>query len=426
MIKLNKWALSFMTMLLVSTGGQAADVKSSKPLEHVPNRSFYKDVFFDCGIGLTSRDTLPAVKMLGLSIERVAYDEMSDASEQNKFIAGDDSDWNGRLLYPDGEPRFKMIFIDGGSSLTHGTSLGEAGRRRIREFYNAGGSYVGTCAGAILASQGFDGNPNVPNYLHIWPAPFCHTEKAKIYTGMFIENKSPLLKYYDFGGDKYIAEVRHNQGNFPGDMPKGAEVLARYDYKEGGKMHNKPSVSAYKKDNITGRMVLCGSHPEEVTEGERRDLAAGMIKYALDGIGMTKVKGYLKNGESRVMDRQSYERQPEFTRIGDLQVHHFAVEIPQGARDVTFNLDGPEGTHFTLAVCKDTYAYDDVADFVSTIEGAKHQFTLPKMKAGLWYVAVKCLDCPEAVNTATGHIYKNTEVKDLLNGVPYTVKVSWK
>ena len=394
--------------------------------DNVPNRSFYKDVFFDCGIGLTSLDTLPAFKMLGLSMERVAFTDKNDAPQQNAIIAGDSLDWNGHLLYPDGAPRFKVIFLNGGTSTIHGTSLGEAGRRRIREFVNAGGSYVGTCAGAILAAKGTDNSPNTPNFLGIWPGLFRRTGKARVNHGMTIDKSSKLLSYYDFGGDYRIDNVRHNLGNFPYDLPNGAEVLARFDFK-GSNAHEQPAVAAYKASAAVGRIVVCGSHPEEVTSGERLDLTAGMIRYALDGVGMTTVKGFLNNGEPRVMDRYTYEGNPEYTRIGDLQTHHFAVDIPDGAKNVTFKLNGPEGSHFTLAICKDTYAYDDCADFVSTIEGATHQFTLPKAASGLWYVAVKCLDTVTlAPSSHQAHQYQRADGIDPINGVPYTIEVTWQ
>lgn len=415
-----------MSIICISTFCYIAVEAKDKTPENVPNRSYYKDVFFDCGIGLTSRDTLPAFKLLNLSNERVAFDEASDAEKQNGFIAGDSTDWNGRLLYPDGQPRYKMIFLDGGSSLNHGASLGSEGRQRIREFFNAGGSYVGTCAGAIITAQGFEKQKSVPSYLGIWPGLFMHTGKAQTYMGFFIEENSPLLKYYDFGGDKYVSYIRHNMGNFPKDLPAGAEVLARYDFRFDDKVHNQPSVVAYKPSEKTGRMVLCGSHPEEVINGERRDLAAAMIQYAIDGIGLTKLKGTLENGVERKMDKYSYENKPDYARIGDLQYHHFTVDIPKGARDVTFTLQGADGSNLMLALSKTTYAYEDCADLRSTLTGAHHEFCLNNLQPGTWYVTVKCLDTVEAENTPTGHVYKPAAVHDLLNGVPYSIKVSWK
>lgn len=416
-----KFTYLFATVLSLTSVSSMLAVDNVRT--DVLNRSYYNDIFLDCGIGLTTLDSLPAASMLNLKLEKVGYS--SDAERQNQIIAGDSTDWNGHLLYPDGAPRFKVFFMNGGSSLEHASSLGEASRRRIKEFVNAGGSYVGTCAGAIITSQGYD-ETKCPTYLSLWPGMFGRTGKAKVYTGVTIEKYSPLLKYYDFGGDKYIKELRHNHGNYPLDLPKGAEVLARYDFKEGGKMHGQPVVSAYKKDANTGRLVLCGSHPEEIVDGERRDLCAAMIKYAIDGRGITKIKGYLKNGEVRKMDRHTYERNPDFTRIGDMQSHHFAVEIPKGARDVTFKLVGAEGSHMTLAVCKDTYAYDDVADFRSIMDGNVQQFSMARPAPGLWYVCVKCLDQPVSTNAGQAHIYTKLPVNDLLNGVPYTIEVSWK
>ncbi len=391
----------------------------------VPNRNYYKDIFFDCGIGLTSMDSLPAANLLGLSLERVGYNGMSDAALQNVIIAGDSTDWNGHLLWPDGSPRFKVIVLDGGNSQTHGQSLGEDSRRRIRDFYENGGSYVGSCAGSIIAGEGFEGR-TVPSYLKIWPTLFRHTGKAQIRTGMTIEQNSPLLRYGDFGGDMYVADIRHNQGNFPESIPEGGEVLARFDIKSASKMHNQPSIVAYKKSDKTGRMVLTGSHPEEVKNGEIRELYAAMLQYAIDGTAMTHCKGYLENGVERKMNKHSFERDPDYTRIGDQQCHHFAVNIPEGARNATFTLEGAEGSHMTLAVCKDTYAYDDCADFMANHEGAFQTFTMPKPKAGLWYVCVKCLDAVESYMPGQAHMYKKPAVEDLLNGVPYTIKVTWE
>ncbi len=392
--------------------------------DDVPNRGFYKDVYFDCGIGLTNMDSLPAVTALGWTMERGAY-KGGDAKLQNAALGGDSVDWNGRLLYPDGAPRFKVMFMNGGSSVEHGASLGENCRRRIRDFVKAGGGYVGNCAGAIITGRGYEGKP-VASYLGLWPGMFSHTGKGKTSTGLTIPDKSPLLRYYTYGGDKYVASVRHNQGNFPTTMPDGTETLALFDWSANGKANGKPAVVAYKADAATGRLVLCGSHPEDVVSGERRDLMAGMLRYAADGAGMTTIKGFLKNGEPRVMDRQTYEHVPEYTRIGDMQYHHFAIDIPQGARDVTVTLQGAEGSHMTLAVCKDTYAYDDCADFRSTIDGSYQQFVMARPQAGVWYVSVRCIDKVEVVNNTYGESYRPTAMKDLLNGVPYTIEVTWQ
>ena len=51
---------------------------------------------------------------------------------------------------------FDVILVPGGQSRTQSAALGEEGRRAVREFVEAGGGYVGICAGAILATTGRD------------------------------------------------------------------------------------------------------------------------------------------------------------------------------------------------------------------------------------------------------------------------------
>jgi hypothetical protein len=94
---------------------------------------YYKDLFMDGGVSLTSRESLPAADYLGLSMEYLAT---SDQLLQNSILLGNSDDTNGVLLYPDGQPRFRCIFMNGGSATYHGKSLGESGRERIRNFFH--------------------------------------------------------------------------------------------------------------------------------------------------------------------------------------------------------------------------------------------------------------------------------------------------
>lgn len=138
---------------------------------NVPNRSFYKDVFLDAGIALTSRKSLAAAESLGLSVECIRFDswdpDSKESSRQNAIISGNSIDQNGRLLYPDGQPRYRLLFVNGGISTDHGKSLGESGLESMRFFVKNGGSYVGTCAGAFFASNGYNGKTDYPFYLSI-------------------------------------------------------------------------------------------------------------------------------------------------------------------------------------------------------------------------------------------------------------------
>ena len=136
---------------------------------------FYKDVFMDSGIKLYDRTTLAAVDSLNLSMEvfLAKNNDGNDTLMQHRCFAGWEQDRNGALLYPDGAPRFRVLYVNGGLAGSHGRSLGEEGREAIRKYVAAGGSYLGTCAGAFVASSGYiDAEDNYSpnrNYLGIWP-----------------------------------------------------------------------------------------------------------------------------------------------------------------------------------------------------------------------------------------------------------------
>ena len=396
--------------------------------ESVPNRSFYKDVFLDAGIAMTSRKSLAAAKYLGLSLEGMSFPysgaDAKDKALQTAIISGDSHDLNGRLLYPDGQPRYRLLFVNGGSSTAHGLSLGEEGVENMRSFVLNGGSYIGTCAGAFLAANGYDSVPDYPYFLSVWPGIVQHTKLNHNRTGMFIERSSPLLQYYDFDGDLYVDSVRHNSGGYPKDFPVGTEVLARYDFPSRKNMHKQPSIWAYKRTPQSGRIIQCGSHPEEVPDGERRDLTAAMILYALDGVGTVSLKGFLKNGEERAMDKRTTDKDPAFTRIGDLQTHHFVAYVPSDAKNIRVEVSSSSKCDLALMMNQGTYAFSDVAEYKSSASGANQQLFFPSIREGLWFIAVQCLTTVTVTETDYGQEYGgNLEV---LNGIPYRISISWE
>ena len=251
-----------------------------------------------------------------------------------------------------------------------------------------------------------------------------HTGLKGIYTGMNIETNSPLLKYYDFGGDHYVDSVRHNAGGYPADLPAGTEVLARFDYLEKPSVHNQPSIWAYKKSLQSGRIVQEGSHPEEVSDGERRDLTAAMILYAMDGRGFVSLKGYLRKDEARIMNKTTEDNDPDFTRIGDLQTHHFATYIPPEAKNVKVEVSSSFDCDLALMMSQDSFAFSDTAEIIANNPGAKQNLIFSSINEGLWYVAVQCMTTVVVEDTDYGQAYSgNTEV---LNGVPYQISISWE
>lgn len=403
------------------------DSISQKELPVVPIKAFYKDVFLDSGIGLTSRKFLYAARFLDLTTEGVSLPRsgatLEDSILQNQIIAGDENDTNGRLLYPDGQPRYRLLFVNGGSSTTHGKSLNEKALHNMRLFVQNGGSYVGTCAGAFFASNGYDANIDYPYFLSIWPYMMNHTGISGGVTGMFVEHDSPLLQYNDFGGDDYVSDIRHNGGGFPVEIPSDTEVLARYDYPAKLNVHMQPSIWSYKYDSTGGRVIMEGSHPEEVSSGERLDLTAAMMQYAMDGVGRTTIKGILNNGEIRLMDRSTEDNNPLYTKIGDLQCHHFIVEIPKNAHNITLTIDSDIDCDLSLMLCHNTFAYPEDANFISSNKGAYQQLSFLTLESGIWYVTVQCLSTIEVKKTDYGQSY--TDPLGVLNGVPYQITVLW-
>ena len=296
-------------------------------------KGYYKDIFMDSGIMLNSRTDLPVTEMLGLSMEAFVSTPhssekkykftLTDTLRQRELISGSPMDENGILLYPDGQPRFRMIYMNGGKAVNHGRTLEETGRQHFREYVKAGGSYLGSCAGAYIASIGSvqpGDNTNVSHtdtYMGLWPGYAIATRLKKSYTAVDIVAKGPLTQYFDFDGHMHIDSVRHNGGCYPNmeTAPKGTEVLATY-YTKGRELerdiNGQPVVWAYKESAETGRVVLCGSHPEGARiEADNLGLMAAMVRYALAGNGTPQLKAVLTPGEPRAMTNR---KDPAFAR----------------------------------------------------------------------------------------------------------------
>lgn len=228
---------------------------------------------------------------------------------------------------------------------------------------------------------------------------------------MFVREDSPLLKYYDFGGDGYVSNVRHNGGGFAASYPTGTEVLALFDYPEDNRINLQPSIWAYKNDEANGRIVLTGSHPEEGTSGELLDLASAMILYALDGQGLTPLKGVLKSGRPLAMERPS-------EKIGDYQCHHYAFWVPEGAESVNIIVKQELESNLMLRLNKEGFAYAGCCNF----ESNTGSLSVKGLDPGLWYASVQCMTTVVAEDTEFGTVYTNR--LEVLNGVPYSISLS--
>jgi len=404
---------------------------------------FYKDIFMDSGIRLTSRRTLPAQEHLGLTMEFFVSAPnkaltRQDTLQQTKIFCGSEKDTNGVLLYPDGAPRFRMIYVNGGAAKAHLVSLTPIGCDRLRKYVAAGGSFIGTCAGAYIASGGlinrYNRKERTDIYLGIYPGMVRRTRLQKRRPNLLIEKQSPLLQYYDFGGDRLVERVFHNFGCYMeesklGEVPPKTEILARYIFDDTDRVQidRKPSIWAIKESAKRGRVISCGSHPEGVKEGERMELMAAMILYAMDGNGQPVIKAKLAAGKTRLMDKRTEDNNPAFTRIGDRQYHHFTIDVPKKCSQAVITLKGVAGEdNFDLTLCanRKELAFCGNATSKETSKGCNKTLVINKPKAGKWYVSVLC---ETTVTTHTGKY--GTEYSgrtDVLNGVPYSIRVDYK
>ncbi len=360
-----------------------------QPCSAGASEGYFKDLFMDGGAHLTGKTSLPAADMLGLTYDKVAT---ADAAARNKVMVTGPDDLNGALLYPDGAPRYRVIYTNGGSATKHGLSLGTLGRQRVRDFVAGGGSYTGSCAGAFLAhlaGSKSDYQKNGPrvSYYHLWPGIGPLTGVNKSYHDIhFINLTHPLVKKYASLSDGKVASVYHNGGcrynttYFP--VPKGTEFL--------GKMHNPAlpglhgyfNMMAYKKDAKTGRVVVTCSHPESVTSGERRDLMAAILTYAMDGAGTPpQDKGVLKSAAPVVMDMPT-------TKLGDRQYHHYRLVLPAPTKTLKVVVQ-VKGDNINLYLRKGGRAHKKNAQHKAESFAPQNKtLSLSNLAAGTWYVAV--------------------------------------
>lgn len=393
----------------------------------VPNKAFYKDLFMDTGIRMMEYRTMPVVDHLGLQYEYFFAPENTPENQklQNAAYCGNPQDLNGVFLYPDGEPRFRLVYVNGGYAGSHSLSYMAKGRDNLRRFVLNGGSFVGSCAGSFLSSIGTTTSYYAQHgYLGLWPGLVDNTNFT-IQAAYDIPETSPLRTYYDFGGNYKLEEILHMNGPFFSkwaDVPD-TEVLAVNncpDYKS----HGSPSIIAYKPDIFRGRLICSGGHPEQVPEGEGLGLMTALVNYAFDGVGTARVKGQLFNGEVRTMDRSTADNDPEYTCIGDRQCHHFVFSLPKGAREICITLETLRPFNLSLRLANGTFAFKEDAEYSVENEDAVKTLSFDRLPDGLWYVGVQC---EETVDCTFGeHGFQYSGRTEVLNGVPYRISVSWK
>lgn len=440
----------------------------------VVQKGYYKDIFLDAGFGLDAESTIPkaiveiyeATSNAPNAIEQVELlytfsnnsPSQEDTLTHNGVLCGREEDLNGSLLYPDGEPRFKVLYVYGGRASIHGEALGPEGIANINTFYANGGSYSGSCAGAILSCAKYGGSVSESHFDLFDGGNY-------VFSGMYISN----LPYYnditlekgtkfdDFSGLANIPgldNLKHNGGAYMDETsaPEGTEVLARFssrpyplenleEHSNPDKCVGKPCMWAYKRNEASGRLVVCGSHPEICNTDNITKLFKGEILYAMDGFGNATAKDVLYNGEARVMNLK--EGDPGHCGIGDGQYHNFVIFLPYGASELNLTLEWDCKASLDIALKHDSFAFENPDYSIeSPLNEASVQSPLSikaeNLESGLWYVSVHCSNRVKGVfqnktiygaHKAYWFNYEKTRSDaDMLtlNGVPYTITASWK
>ena len=403
-------------------------------------RGFYKDVFMDGGCYLTSRTSLPATDYLGISLEYFASAENSkltktDTLIQHKIFTGSEEDTNGWLLYPDGAPRYRMIYVNGGKAASHLKSMEMSSRENLCKFVEAGGGYIGTCAGAFIASSGIlysSGKvDHAETYLGLYPGYVYSTGLNQDRTNLRFKEDSPLLRYYSFGNNRELYNLRHNGGCSAKDEDlatiPNAEALSHYVRPDKKNIDGRINAWSYKADENSGRVISCGSHPEGITSGKHLQYMAAMILYAMDGNPVPQPKGELYANEVREMNKRTEDNDPAFTRIGDGQYHHFAIDVPSSCNRAIVTLEGYAGEDsFDLILCGKSgeLAYVDNTDHKTDAIACNAQLVINEPNSGRWYVSVFCETTVESAIGQYGTEY--TGRTDVLNGVPYKIAVKFE
>lgn len=458
-------------------------VEKSEPADELA-RGFYKALFIDGGThlnGYYTPEQIPFLAEEAMDNEFEYFVSTGRTDTQSQLLVETDgtdtkddlayTDANGVLLYPDGEPRFRAVFVNGGSSKSHGQDLGQEGRSRFHDFFNNGGSLVGACAGAILAASSVDGTnvydnaDETKNYsFGMWPGNVTHTgwptdfdNVEAVYTAIKV---LPAMASLDPGNEladnEKIEDVRHHGGVYFGmsqvNAYEGGARLADYAYSyphEGssiadslrfnpdnvgkypfntGDYSGYCAVMSYKNGN-SGRAVLSGSHFEKSSDMKQYAFFRTMLDHAFSGNGTAEVKADLQMGEVRNMDKSTEDAAPAYTKIGDRQYHHFRLVVEEDIDDFVLELgsayDSKSGIDLYLGLRRDGLAWMSDADYILTNKGGKKTLQIKRLPAGTWYVSVYCATTVSTVQKgSTFHYLKYAGKTEVLDGIAYRLTAS--
>lgn len=372
---------------------------------------FYKDVFQDEGTNINGGNLEIDCAYIGYSQEHL---NTEDKTFQATIMIKNTNDANGYFLYPDGQPRFAIMYYHGGN-MTHATDLGAEGIKLVRAQYFNGGCQFGSCAGSYMLASN-------PSWFNIWPGKMNGPNISSTPIDAIIHPGSYLIGINNFKEGDIITGVYHNNGGSvdTAKAPKGTTF---------GSMHNSGTLKGYgelwswKDNDTTGRVVGITGHPEGSSKQDQVRYISAVMLYLSKYFGKPRIKHTLNNGQTITMDKKWEDNAPLNAMIGDKQYHHFMLGCKE-ASNVKITVTGKEGFDFHLFVAKDSAAFKQKALYCDTGAGAVKTLSIPKLESGTWYVGVKLNTTVTADTAATGFPSYSGKL-EVLNGISYTIQATW-
>lgn len=425
--------ISFVFLGLFSPGfAQEPDIRSF---------GYRKDIFINDTYGLNHSAPWEAMRSLNLSFESTGlndyhFNDVLYRRWSNFILGGSDllsnriheDDTNGWLLYPDGQPRYRVIFTPGGVAGTNMSALLEDSRKAILKFFRGGGSYTGACAGAFLAQPLNYGLMDFQMYGSIY-----QNQNPNDWTPFYVDHGIPegsrLAEFPYFTEGQVILDVAHVGGGYmsPNQKPEGTEILL--EFSESDSMQGLPAAWMWPNDInnevSSGRVVVTGSHPELTNSQEGEDLWKAFFELALEGQGQVVEKARLPlDGTTRVMDRYWEDNQPGFARIGDGQYHHFGLGMLEPGQEIRITLEGEPGLQYNLYLNRENYAFDAPTLHLAANKETTNQksLTLTIDEAGEYFVSVEMATEIEP-DVRMGEIAYQGDVR-VLNGASYSISAA--
>jgi glutamine amidotransferase-like uncharacterized protein len=168
-----------------------------------------------------------------------------------------------------------VLIMPGGSGSKQAAELGEDGRRKIREFVDGGGGYVGICAGSYLATTHYVWSLGLIN-AQVWDRAHWARGGGEVTLGM----SDPGRRLLGRGGG---VAVHYNQGPLlvPDDEPElpGYEVLAVFETEiaeKGAVAGAMTGTHAIIRSMFGAGRVICFSPHPEVPGGPTELIEAGV------------------------------------------------------------------------------------------------------------------------------------------------------